>query len=67
MTAAADGTVTGMVDSDGDGVWTEEDCKLANGFFDAQTGVLSFDQVRIRPNPHLILSQSSPYPLPILT
>ena len=35
-----------MVDSDGDGVWTEEDCKLANGSFDAYTGVLSFDQVR---------------------
>ena len=42
---AADGTVTGMVDSDGDGVWTEEDCRLANGFFDGATCSIRFDQV----------------------
>ena len=39
------GVVTGMVDSDGDGVWSEEDCRLANGVFDAQTSQLRFDQV----------------------
>ena len=37
--------VTGMVDSDGDGVWTEEDCRIANGFFDPRTGQLKFDQI----------------------
>ena len=45
LRVAADGTVTGMVDSDGDGVWTEEDCRIANGFFDGATCSLQFDQV----------------------
>lgn len=39
------GVVTGMVDSDGDGVWTEDDCWIRNGFFDPKTGELKFDQI----------------------
>jgi hypothetical protein len=45
LRVAADGTVTGMVDSDGDGVWSEEDCRVANGFFDGATCSIRFDQV----------------------
>ena len=37
--------VTGMIDSDGDGVWSEKDCRIANGFFDSRTCQLKFDQV----------------------
>ena len=45
LRVADDGTVTGMVDSDGDGIWTEADCRLANGFFDGATCLIQFDQV----------------------
>ena len=45
LQVAADGTVTGMVDSDGDGVWSEEDCRIANGFLDGTACSIRFDQV----------------------
>jgi hypothetical protein len=44
LNVAPDGSVTGMIDSDGDGVWSADDCKVERGSFDARTGVLEFDQ-----------------------
>ena len=41
---AAGGAVAGAVD-DGDGVLSEDDCKLENGQLDAKTCALVFDQV----------------------
>ena len=49
LDVSASGVVTGMVDSDGDGVWTEDDCKIAPGTFDAASGALAFVQIYAEP------------------
>ena len=49
LDVSASGVVTGMVDSDGDGVWTEDDCKIAPGTFDSASGALAFVQIYAEP------------------
>ena len=49
LDVTAGGVVTGMVDSDGDGVWTEKDCKIAPGQFDTASGEVTFVQIYAEP------------------
>eukprot|EP01046_Picozoa_sp_COSAG06_P006074 COSAG06_NODE_281_length_18447_cov_14.060116_5_plen_1627_part_00 len=39
------GTITGYVDSNGDGIFNEDDCQLRNGSFDLDDGEFRFEQV----------------------
>ena len=39
------GRVSGMVDSDGDGVWSEDDCRIASGLFNGASNIVRFVQI----------------------
>ena len=45
LDVSASGVVTGMVDSDGDGVWSEDDCRIASGLFNGASNIVRFVQI----------------------
>jgi hypothetical protein len=48
LEVSADGKVSGMIDSDGSGDWSEKDYKVEGGSFDTSTLELRFNQVHVR-------------------
>jgi hypothetical protein len=48
LEVSADGKVSGIIDSDGSGDWSEKDYKVEGGSFDTSTLELRFNQVHVR-------------------